>query len=111
MMEHKSPQDRLSVELEAVKRWKRLSEMEKSRAIRHFMHEIGRLYLDYFQSHLQEAKAFGNTQQALLKSELKTIYNLYVLELWSKLDGEDELADLWETYCCLHEKQIGTSRS
>lgn len=63
------------------------------------MNEMGHLFLDYFQHHLEEAKIIGARFASDLAWAVRAINLFYVYKLWSRLVQSDDWADLWETAC------------
>jgi hypothetical protein len=98
MKNERTPQDRLTYVVQSIKRWRKLPERDKMNPIHQFMHALGNLYLEYFQSHLEEAKAIGKAHQNLLKDEFDTIYKLYVLK-WSSDCIRTHWYDRWDDVC------------
>lgn len=68
-------------------------------AVQDFMDKIGRLYLNYFQFHIEEANISAMDYQELLPKFVKVINLEYVYEKEHRLAMADNFDELWETAC------------
>lgn len=92
-------QDKLVAQLKAVQSWEKLTDYQKELATESFMEAVGPLFLEYFQFHLEEAKAIGNKYAKELVCAVKVINVFYVYRLRYRLVSSDDWVDLWEVAC------------
>ncbi|MCE5318346.1 MAG: hypothetical protein LLG04_13430 [Parachlamydia sp.] len=63
------------------------------------MDEMGALYLDYFQYHLEEAQAIGLQYATDICWAAKAINMCYIYKLWSRALHADDWSDIWLEVC------------
>ncbi|MCE2982706.1 MAG: hypothetical protein LW832_03970 [Parachlamydia sp.] len=81
--------------IQSIKGWEKLNEIDQEVPVINFMDALGRLFLDYFQFHLDEANACAVQYQSLLKYSVRPISS-YITNLWGRLRGADEYEEPWE---------------
>lgn len=100
-----SPRQKLITLLEFMKMSFSLDEEGRDTAVNIFMKWLCRLYLDYFQYHLDEAKEIGERYEDVLLSLIDPIYEVHVEEFIDMVYWAREYADdLWESGCLVKTK-------
>lgn len=96
----KSPREKLTILLKFVKNWSKFEGTGPRAAIEFFMMWVGHLYLEYFQYHLDEAKACGLDHLKTLTSILEPIEQKYILRNWRRFRSRSSDIDLvWAEMC------------
>lgn len=86
--------------LDSSKQWhNEISGFPLQEAVRNFIEEIGILYLNYFQTHLEESKICAIDYQQSLPLLVKLINTEYVYEMRHQLVTANAYDDTWETAC------------
>lgn len=85
-------------QIESIRQWNDLFEDKQEWAVESFMDAIGRLFLDYYQFHLEESQACALKYQTLLENSVDSIIT-YIINLEHRLRSADAMDDPWETAC------------
>lgn len=85
-------------QIESIRGWKDLPEDKQEWAVDEFMDAIGHLFLDYYQFHLDESRAYALKNQSILKSAYGPIIT-YIVNLKHTIYTTDAMEDPWETAC------------
>jgi hypothetical protein len=94
----KKYKDSLIELITSIKEWEKWTEKEQRVPVIDFMDALGRLFLDYFQHHLDEANACAVQYQSLLNYSVDPITS-YIINLWHRLRSADDYDDPWEEAC------------
>jgi hypothetical protein len=91
--------NKLRVALQSIRGWKQLSGIDKEYEPEIFMDEIGKLFLDYFQFHVQEATSIGKEFEEELTWAVRFIDVHYVYLTQFSLSSASSWKDVWPTAC------------
>lgn len=91
--------ENLRILLQSIRGWERLSDFDKEYETEMFMEAIGKLFLDYFQFHIQEAKVIGEEFEKDLRSALRLINLHYVYYMEHRFSSASSWDDVWLTAC------------
>lgn len=94
----KNFQAQLLEQIQSINRWNDLPEIKRKVAVEDFMEAIGRLYLDYYQFHLDEARNCSIKKKSTIESSFGFIIT-YISNLEHTLRTADAMEDPWETAC------------
>lgn len=94
-----SYKDQLINQIESVKKWDQLSGLIREEAIEEFMRNIGLLYIEYFQTHLEEANRCALPHKDHLEKAVRPIEMFYIRNVMSYLNNFDAYDDPWEKAC------------
>lgn len=97
-------QEKLKKLLISIQGWKDLPEFTREYRVEGFMDTLGQLYLDYFQSHLEEANAIGVEFVQDLGSTAFFIQEHYVSykdSIFRRIEWAQEDLDGWWLQICL----------
>ena len=90
----------LTERLESIKKWKETPDTEQMSNIIPFINAIGRLFLEYYQDHLDEAKECAKSYQALLQDNYALIDRYYVQKVAYRIESTDfAWDDPWSKAC------------
>lgn len=85
-------------QIESIRSWDEIPEDYRNAAVKKFMGAIGRLYLDYYQFHLDESKDIAHKYKSILDNSTDSVFN-YISKLEYILRSADEMDDPWEKAC------------
>lgn len=92
-------QDKLRESLRLIKTWEGQSDWDVFCAADLFMDSIARLYLDYFQHHLEEAQSIGAEFAEDIKWAMPWINELYITKNHTRFRTSDAWDGLWHEVC------------
>ena len=90
----------LILQLDSIKRWHDLPEIDQLKYSTTFMDKIGQLFLEYYQHHLEEAKGCGQIYKDSLEAAALIIADSYILDAANEIISADTAwDDPWELAC------------